>query len=380
MTRLYLGVVFALILASLGSVRNLPWFYPIGIDFHNVHTFQNCSFVDRPYDVPGRACGDLLDRAMLYPPPLLSVFRWARGLDFTPAYLTWVGVIFLGMALSLALWRISDLGLSSWRETPILRRILTWWLGALYLISFPAAFALERGNNDVLVLVLWSVGFALLVRFRPVLAGAAFGASVLLKLYPIFGAVVLGLTLLRKRTTQASALRVGAAAIAVGVLGFFAQHALWMQYLREVLPGWSNVIAGNAVFAHSLYAPFHDQQWIARALSALLLFAWIFAALKARTSDQTLVISGGLAISTFFAKTSNDYNLITAYPLLFILTLRAIEDRNLRGWALWGTLALIGHRGWWMGKATGHTLFLYSFLLIFGVWLAKRAPSNETPR
>jgi hypothetical protein len=60
-----------------------------------------------------------------------------------------------------------------------------------------------------------------------------------------------------------------------------------------------------------------------------------------------LCFAGALAISTYCARTSYDYNLLTAYPLLLVLFVD-VARRNLRsveaGWALLG-LGILGVAG-----------------------------------
>ncbi len=58
----------------------------------------------------------------------------------------------------------------------------------------------------------------------------------------------------------------------------------------------------------------------------------MFASADGCRRDPALLFAGALAISTYFSSLSNDYNLITAYPLLIMLFIRATS-------APWSSLA-----------------------------------------
>ena len=59
--------------------------------------------------------------------------------------------------------------------------------------------------------------------------------------------------------------------------------------------------------------------------------------------DMALALAGALAVSTYLQATSNDYNLITTYPLLLLLFLRAQRTNR---WTLLvlGLFAIAGDR------------------------------------
>jgi len=78
------------------------------------------------------------------------------------------------------------------------------------------------------------------------------------------------------------------------------------------------------------------------AIALLALWAWAGARAIARGEDWW-ALAGALAVSTYNQRTSWDYNLITVYPLLVLLLLRA---RRTNRWALlaFGVFTIAGDR------------------------------------
>jgi hypothetical protein len=78
------------------------------------------------------------------------------------------------------------------------------------------------------------------------------------------------------------------------------------------------------------------------AIALLALWAWASACAIAR-GEEWWALAGALAVSTYNQRTSWDYNLITVYPLLLLLFLRA---RRTNRWALlaFGVFTIAGDR------------------------------------
>ena len=129
-----------------------------------------------------------------YPPIVLPLFSWVALVpDFKVAARLWA--LFIASGCGFCVWHIWRLRRAEgWSELPIVVML------ALVLWSAPVAFAMERGNCDVLVLV--AVLFAALALKLPprwwVDSMAAFllALAVTIKIYPLV--VVLGLVALRR--------------------------------------------------------------------------------------------------------------------------------------------------------------------------------------
>jgi hypothetical protein len=148
------------------------------------------------------------------------------------------------------------------------------------------------------------------------------------------------------------------------------------------LPEFAALTPTPSQFSHSLAgaaAPFDP--W---PLQAVLLLAWAAAALRAWRDDPTLVLAGALAASTSVARTSFDYNLLTALPLLLVQFQRATAGGRWRpavdALLLAGLLAVVGHRilvGQTPGAPTGRVFLLWGWLVASAVLAAWRPATPD---
>ncbi len=332
-----LAIVILAISATAGALIGKGPFP--GLDFQNMDTFHDCVARDNPYLATGEACGDYLHRNMRYPPLLYWSFIWTRALSLEAAYAVWVAFTVVATVAALAMW------------VPASRRDGSMLLFAgLLLLQFPMLFQIERGNSDAIPLLLWSVSAWLLMAGRAGWAGLVAGLSVLLKLYPAFAVVVVLAGLLAKprrgRLLERRLVRYCAGGlVAVALLGLplIGQTIDWLDLqMPSLLSHRSELNAG--VHELHLIAP-DGQAWL---LSMPLLVVWSLASHRLLAEDPALVLSGALAISTYFANVAVDYNLITTYPFLIVLFIRATSRvSNLATVALLvlGLIAIIGHRG-----------------------------------
>ncbi len=90
---------------------------------------------------------------MVYPPLMLQTFFWTQGQNFEASLAVWLLVILAGLLLSGLFW----IDLRGWKA---------WALIALVGLQFSGVYAIERGNNDILVLVLWTLSAFLFLRQR----------------------------------------------------------------------------------------------------------------------------------------------------------------------------------------------------------------------
>lgn len=126
------------------------------------------------------------------------------------------------------------------------------------------------------------------------------------------------------------------------------------------LPEFAALTPAPSQFSRSLAGA--AAPWDPWPLQAVLIVAWAAAAVRSWRDDPTLVLAGALAASTSVARTSFDYNLITALP--------AVDAALLAGLA-----AVAGHRilvGHTEGAPTGRVFLLWAWLVASAVLAAWR--------
>jgi hypothetical protein len=379
-------VLVGFLVISMASLRYMPLQQPLGLDLHNVVVYQKCATHRSPYLIDGRTCGDVYGRYMSYPPLLFHSFRWLRPLTLHEALRIWTRVSVLAMGLVLYIWarwmapRVAD---RSW-ETLI--------FGGLMLFQYPFVFEIERGQTDVVPVVLFTVGALWFTRKKYALSGAMVGLATAYKLYPVFACIVVTIGLFlawlkSDRRGAANWLRFGASAVG----GFVAANLPFLSdaklYFLKVLPGVSRayIPATDWVYAHS-YSSLAGPQYAAFswAICAGFVALWGWAAGQAILRDDApLALAGGLAISTYFSAFAFDYALVTTYPLLMLLFLRArVTDR----WGVFalGLFAIFGeHQIFSDPKAdflnpTTHVMVQLAFLAVAAVAVARPAPATAT--
>lgn len=308
-----LAIALAVLAIPLNIAQPMiPFMRPLGLDFANLYLFHHCEVRNAPYsrDDGGALCGDVEGRAMKYPPLLYWSFAWTRPLHYGTALALWAAFILAASWFALRRWLPPDSR----------GDMLTLLFAALLFVQFPMLFSLERGNSDVLPLLLWTAAFVAFVRERDVLAGSFAGLAIAMKVYPIFAVAVAGTMLLRD-LRRAMRFAAGCAMTTAIALLLFARDT--MQYVH-ILRSFAAEHPLPSLFSHG--TPSFFPLPTALVLIAILLGSWIVLAWRARPEDPGLIFAGGLAVSTFQAATSYDYNFITAYPLLAILFARMRRD------------------------------------------------------
>jgi hypothetical protein len=221
----------------------------------------------------------------------------------------------------------------------------------LLLFQYPFVFALERGNTDTVAIVFYTFAAFWFVRRRLSLAGAAAGLAAGFRLYPALAVmVVTAALLLAERSKARHIVKWGWLRFGGGALGAFGATLLAFPkdsliYFRDVLPAYAKGFTPSCEFSHSV-PTFVGTEYPAFAaliaIGLLALWAWASARAIARGEDWW-ALAGALAVSTYNQRTSWDYNLITVYPLLLLLFLRA---RRTDRWALmaFGVFTIAGDR------------------------------------
>jgi hypothetical protein len=252
----------------------------------------------------------------------------------------WDGLMAASMIAVGAAWAWVDGRLRRDRWSLVLA---IFWL--MLLAQFPFVFALERSNNDVIPVLLWTAAAAFFIRQRFVVSGGFAGLAIALKVYPIVAFVVVAIGTVRVRWRIAALVGLGCA-----IGGLVASVFWWdetIEYVTKVLPSFANLTPELAVYSHTL-SPQVAGPVVTAALGAALLASWVIVAWRRLATAPLLVFGGALAISTYFSSTSYDYNLITTYPLLLLVVARALEPGRIPAWkaaALAGIVTIVAGRG-----------------------------------
>lgn len=371
-----------LLLASIQGFMGIPFMGPLGADLHNLYAFHQCAARDNPYLGSGIACGDVAGRDMYYPPALYWAFAWVRPLTAEAVLLIWTTVVAIGTLASLLPFAPA----ARWREDGRLGLF-----AGLLLTSYPVLFALERANNDVLVVLCWAGALWAWGAGRAALAGAAIGLSAALKVYPAVGALPVAVAVLvdlaARPERRAAAWRFAAGGIAgaaVPTLLFLGQFRTWATVK---LPEFASLTPSPSIFSHSLAGTTAPSDPL--VLQAVLLLAWTAAAVRRWRDDPALVLAGALAASTCVARTSFDYNLLTALPLLLVQFQRATAGGRWRpaldAALAAGLAAVAGHRilvAQLPALVSGRVYLLWAWLVasaVLAAWPAEAPAAAPAP-
>lgn len=370
-----------LLLLSIPAYRLIPpTGYEWGFDLRNVYVFHTCSGKDDPYLVTGAQCGDPIRRAMPYPPLMYWALVWMRWVSLPEA--RWIWASFITAVLLWAAWAWS-------RPEPGMKGMGRWpalVVGALLVTQFPAVFAVERGNNDTFCVLLWTAAVTLYLADRRLLSGCAAGLAAVAKVYPAVSCAVLvaGIAGAAFRGRRDLARRGAAIRLAAGMIlaPTLVTLIFWTQtrhYLTHVLPAFAAHLPGESLHSHSVPATAGP---LAGAVSAILIAAWCVAAFRSLEQAPVEIFAGALAVSTYVAGTSFDYNLVTTYPLLIVLAARALDEPLRARWEpiasflvlVLGLAAVTAHRGWFGRHATLHVGLQIAWVLAAAVLAAARRP------
>lgn len=282
-----------------------------GLDLANLSSYHQLDLVKSVYSVSGTDAHDIQSRNLIYPPLLFWHFYWLKW--FTPrvSYLIWTMASLLTMGVGLIFWKDLRPSLAS-EKLGLIFFIL------LFLVQYPSLFALERGNNDVLVLLYWTLAYLNFRRKNYFFVGFFLGFVTTLKLYPAIGVLFLiGAMVCVAKSDRLILLR-GLGGMVSGVvvptLLLFEDSKL---YFATVLPQWMQVKMNMPWLNHSVPSNMGPRQTAFYFFTLWSVWAW--AGFKNIKRQPASIFAGALACSTFFSGVSFDYNLITVYPLLFYI-------------------------------------------------------------
>jgi len=109
-------------------------------------------------------------------------------------------------------------------------------------------------------------------------------------------------------------------------------------------------------------------------ISIYLLYSWIKQDGLKEGSNVELNFFGSLAIMTYFSNTTNDYNLVTTYPLIFYSWMGMYSDdlKQAKFYAYTffiGIVSILGYRFLWHNQVYNlaglHVLFQIYWLFLF---------------
>jgi len=308
-----------------------------------------------------------------YPPLVLVLYVWAAPLRQEVAMVIWMAVIAIGTTVG---------GWLAWRNRIALgltRVPLAFVTGAM-LISMPLVFTMERGQGDVICLLMMAATAMLLARPRSLGRDATIGLCMAIatwvKIYP--GFAMLGLLALRPPRPFALSV---AAALLIGVIPYRAtmqslhvgsqrDRVSFVTEVRDWLtnPGYAPVqlksYATIGIDSHSLstyWATFWTRAHADRIArvpgiigAALVLFPgalWLSARMYRSPNRERLAYPYMLwlsAMGTFWMPVSYDYNLFFLLLAAFVV----IEVRE--SW--WAGIVLVATAVWWQPFRLGEWL------------------------
>jgi len=308
----------------------------IGLDYihHDIYRRQVGLGVNLYRTVPG----DLpFGKTYKHPPLIPLFFSWVLFFPPRISLAIWSFCILFVVWLSCFLWlKFSCKGLhpgeSFWSNN------LGLIFSTLFLISYPAAFAYERGNNDILILILISLMAWLFWKQKWLAFGILSSVASLMKIYPtvlsatifLTGIFLLVMGLIRPSGLGSVILKIWTGQVMGAALVLLPLWSSYREYLFHVLPRFAaiEVQPSFSVFSHSLPVAFgmlglvmFCVLWLIGSICfAVSLFYWMISG-GSKTRKLAIISFAYLSgLMTYLANNSYDYNLILIIPLICILT------------------------------------------------------------
>lgn len=333
-----LTTLVLILILSIPAYKLIPFGTPDGLDFHNIYSYSKCSdliaskFENNIYHAHGDDCKDAMARPFVYPPLLYYSTKWVGIFDtFEYARIAWRIFIIVGLLWSIYIW------LGTYK-----RFFIALPFTILLCFQFPMIFALERGNNDILVILTWTLTYYFYKKENFKTSGFFAITTVLMKIYPLFALLIpsLGMFITRQYDKFKNFIL---GIIIGGVVIFSMFYWLWYSFFLKIKEFAGSRMVLSA-FNHSIQY-LSNIKILNMTLCLLLLVLWIYR-YRYKKDENDINIAGALAISTFYSATSFDYNLITAYPLILILIVNQVEQFNPKRFIilLGLTIGLFGNR------------------------------------
>jgi Glycosyltransferase family 87 len=324
--------IFLLLIIGMPAYIGIPFYTWRGLDFYYWWIYHNCagvnlSSVPYPDTIGSINCGDPSNRPMLGAPPAYWAYSWLRFISFASAEKIWEGLIVLSVSLAmLIVYRRSELNFR--------KPISVLLFSALLMCQFSMQFQLERGNNDFLLLLFIMVAAVFFLENRNVLSGIAIGLAALSKPTGAVASIIfIGGLLYSPLSTRnvpkiKDYLKLAATVLLTVVLPLAASWSDSKYYLINILSYTANMRADLNYYFHHIQgvAPNSAATWF--GMSFILVLAWVIAIARNIETNSLFGFSGALAICTYFGGSSADYSLITVFPLLLWMFLRAQTNQE----------------------------------------------------
>lgn len=335
-TRFQIGLLLYLLLAPI-SYHLLPFMGFYGSDLSMQYLYNTCTnlsaYSANLYQLTGLMCNDAHNLHYAYPVLIYRLFSFTKFFNhFGPFYYFWLGLTTLTIVISPLVW-LNNRGTKFF--------LFCLGIGILSLIQAPSFFALERGGTDVIFLIPWMLAAYFGLKDKWSVAGVFMALAALLKLYPVMAItpILLGLFLEDKKKGQF--FKCGFFIALTVAIVFALDWHLWKTFIFDILPNETKHHIGTNAIGHSLIGPF-PKLFVYPVMAIFwILYARVFA-LKT-TGYRKLAFSGALVMSTYFNGHSFDYNLITAYPFIYLcFELYLAKESPLKGnqQIMWGILIL----------------------------------------
>lgn len=330
-----IGLFLYLILAPI-SYHLLPYMGFYGADVSMQYYYTHCSALAEHsanlFQLTGEMCNNANNSHYAYPVLIFRFFSFTKLFSsFELFYYFWTALIALTILSAPFLWLKKR------------SAVFYFGIGILSLIQAPSFYAMERGGTDIAFLIPWMIAAYFGLKDKWIIAAIFMALAAFLKLYPAMAImpILIGLFLDNDDKYKTKFFKCGISMTIVVLIVFALDWDLWKIFLFDVLPVETKHHIGTNAIGHSLIGPFSKAFVYPVMIILWVLYAKVFALKK--TWNKKFAFAGVLAMSTYFNNHSFDYNLITAFPFIYLcFELYFDKESPLRGdpKIMWGVLLL----------------------------------------
>ena len=290
----------------------MPYIGFYGSDLSMQYFYTHCPGLalgsENLYQMTGIMCNNANNTHYAYPVLIYRFFSFTTFFNsFKMFYYFWSALIILTIMSLPYLWL---------KKQSHKFNLVYFAIGIITLIQAPSYFALERGGTDIAFLIPWMFATYLALKERWILAGIFMAAAALLKLYPVMAIMPIMLRLFIDDKNKIKFLKCCMVITVTVLINFALDWHLWKTFISEILPIETKYSIGTNAIGHSLIGPFPKLFVYPLMILFWFLYAQVFA-LKNNWSKK-FTFAGVLAMSTYFNNHSFDYNLITAFPFIYL--------------------------------------------------------------
>ena len=295
------------------SYHLLPFVGLYGTDLGMQYYYNKCALLspnaENLFRLTGEMCSDPSNGRYAYPVLIFRLFSFANFFkSFQSLYYFWTALISITIISAPYLW--------------MKKRNKKFWfylgIGIISLLQAPSFYALERGGTDITFLIPWIFATYFGLKEKWILAGVMMAIAALFKLYPVMALMPILLALFLD-TSDKNKINFFKCGLAIGLtvlIIFLLDWHLWKTFVFEILPKETKYGIGTNAIGHSLIGPFPKFFVYLLMIVFWILYAKVFN--LGHRSYKKLTFAGVLAMSTFYTSHSFDYNLITAFPFIYL--------------------------------------------------------------